>query len=196
MGLTQAASLGGLFDNGAIFGGDAGNYVGASLIGGAGSVIAGGKFGYGAVQGIWSHYLNDKATNLARANRARRAGFEAPYDSGVTLAGVSEGSGYMATMFLAGPGTQAASPFFGFISLVTGVADVLVGTFAGSPNVDISTGQVAADVVSNAAADAALGTLGNTPAGRVVGTGVQVVNHATDYLINANQSCETGMSCQ
>lgn len=59
MGLTQAAALGGLFDSNGVFAGRAGNAIGASIIGGSASVVAGGNFAEGAVQAVMSHFLND-----------------------------------------------------------------------------------------------------------------------------------------
>jgi hypothetical protein len=78
MGFTQGANL---------HFGDVGLW-GSAAIGGAASELVGGSFRRGALQGAMSRTLNDclhggdcgpswgKATNLARANRMRRASFE------------------------------------------------------------------------------------------------------------------------
>jgi hypothetical protein len=83
----------------------------------------------------------------------------------------------MATMFLAGPGTQAASPFFAAISLITGAMDTTINYFTGQGS-DVQNGQFALDVASELTTNSIKALPGARPASVMINT----LNHATDVL--------------
>ncbi len=128
--------------------------LGSSVIGGTASKITGGEFKHGAIQGAMSHALNDRLHDRQRkAEMARKLATGEIKRGDLTLADISEGSGYLATTALAGPGTQPAVPFLGGLSFLSGVVGTSINMLLGKPGVNIAAGQLASDFTTNHASD-------------------------------------------